>query len=199
MTTSVECVWLKKAVVPNAEGPVLEVGSRDVQEGLLKVRACWPKGTDYLGVDQIAGPGVDEVCRWPPADMGPYRERFGTVLCVSTLEHADDPFGVARGLLEACKVGGQVAITAPFVFRYHEFPEDYWRFTPSGLMKLFGDGVEWTEVAYLGSTDKRIWSSSAEGGWRYTFSAHKFLWMHEGEHLRILEQSFSAIRGVRIK
>jgi hypothetical protein len=33
--------------------------------------------------------------------------------------------------------GGHLALSVPFAWVYHAYPDDYWRFTPQGVRKLF--------------------------------------------------------------
>lgn len=63
-------------------------------------------------------------------------EQFGTVLCLSVLEHVANPFDVFDGLYDALKTGGLLILSTVFSFRYHPAPLDYWRFTPACLQML---------------------------------------------------------------
>lgn len=63
-------------------------------------------------------------------------EQFGTVLCLSVLEHVENPFDVFDGLYECLKPGGLLILSTVFSFRYHPAPVDYWRFTPECLKML---------------------------------------------------------------
>jgi SAM-dependent methyltransferase len=59
-----------------------------------------------------------------------------TVICVDTLEHV---FEARRGVDEMLRVlapGGVIVLSAPFDFRIHGYPDDYWRFTPSAIDRL---------------------------------------------------------------
>ncbi len=43
------------------------------------------------------------------------------------------------------KPGGLVIVSVPFTFPYHaECGQDCWRFTPTGLRKLFANGERWS-------------------------------------------------------
>lgn len=63
-------------------------------------------------------------------------EQFGTVLCLSVLEHVENPFDVFDGLYECLKPGGLLILSTVFSYRYHPAPVDYWRFTPACLRML---------------------------------------------------------------
>jgi len=117
-------------------GPVLEVGSLQVQgEAVGDLRPLF-RGRAYLGCDMTPGPGVDAVARLerlPLADGA-----AGTVLCLNVLEHA---WEVRRGAEELRRVtapGGLALVTTVFEFHIHAYPDDYWRFTPRALARLMG-------------------------------------------------------------
>ena len=116
-------------------GPILEIGSYQVpgQEEFANLRGLFP-GVEYLGVDLRPGPGVDEVAdveNLPFAD-----ESFGTILALNTFEHVRRFW---RGFEEARRVlrpDGVLLVTLPFYFHIHDYPCDYWRFTPEALAVL---------------------------------------------------------------
>lgn len=168
MATKAETAFIFK-LSSKTKGPILEVGSAIVQPrdktGRVDFRDFWP-GQKYVGVDAMPGDGVDVVTKWPPEDIANYRERFETVLCVSCLEHATDPWSVAWGVITACKVGGTIVVTAPFVHAYHPYPEDYWRFTPEGLKLLFGDRVAWNTIGLLSQRHPLTFEGNDEILWK---------------------------------
>jgi SAM-dependent methyltransferase len=106
---------------------VLEVGSYDVNGSVRPaLEAHGP--TSYLGVDQSAGPGVDEV-----ADVtelpGRYPDGFGLVVSTEMLEHVRDWREAMQALVELVAPGGLLALTTRGPgFPYHAFPEDHWRY-----------------------------------------------------------------------
>jgi hypothetical protein len=116
-------------------GPVYEFGSYQVegQSELADLRRLFP-GQRYVGCDMRPGPGVDRV-----EDLGRVRlpsEIARTVICVDTLEHV---FEARRGVDELLRIlapGGVIVLSAPFDFRIHGYPDDYWRFTPSAIDRL---------------------------------------------------------------
>lgn len=124
---------------------VLEVGCR------LPAPHCWwainrdlAKG-QWIGIDMQEGHGVDMV-----ADIhGLPKEwagRFSGVLCSEVLEHVERPWVAVPKLREVIRPGGWIVVTTLTSFPIHGFPDDYWRFTPSGLRLLLQDagfaGVE---------------------------------------------------------
>jgi SAM-dependent methyltransferase len=129
------------------EGPVLEVGSGNPNGNTQSFRDLF---SDYVGVDITPGPGVDVV-----ADLQTTvpEGSFGLVICCSVLEHVPDPWAMARNITRVLKPGGSVYVSVPWAWRYHAYPDDYWRFSWRGIERLFPD-LEW---------DAPMFSTTREG------------------------------------
>lgn len=122
------------------EPPYLEAGSRD--HGTTQdLRALFADRGDYLGVDREAGPGVDLVLDltgdFARIDAALGGRRFGSIFCLSVLEHCARPFEMAANLSRLLAPGGRLCVGVPFVWKLHDYPADYWRFTPRGVEQLF--------------------------------------------------------------
>lgn len=134
---------------------VLEVGSKKYKEhaflDLKGILAGLGRQADILGCDLSAGDNVDVVVDLTgPADevMGKFEgRRFDTVFCVSVLEHVPNVFAAARNIERLLAPGGAVFISVPFVFRYHGYPGDLWRFTPEAVLHLFPE-VDFRDLEY---------------------------------------------------
>lgn len=85
-------------------GQVVEFGSRDVNGS---VRDLVNSGT-YVGVDLVAGPGVDVVC-----DGRAYEttECVDLVLCLEVLEHDSDPPSLLGACGRVLRAGGLLVMT----------------------------------------------------------------------------------------
>jgi len=93
---------------------------------------------DRIGIDIREGPGVDRIASvysLPFADG-----EFQNVLCMSVLEHLEDPPRAIAEMRRILQPGGHCIISVPFLFPIHDTPGDYWRFTKFGLRHLFRDG-----------------------------------------------------------
>jgi SAM-dependent methyltransferase len=71
---------------------------------------------------------------------------FEVVLCTQVLEHTDDPAAAIRELRRVTAPGGRVLASTHGVQVYHPNPDDYWRWTHAGLLKLFRDNGEWASL-----------------------------------------------------
>jgi len=106
------------------------------------------RASSYRGLDRAAGPLVDDI---GSAESLPYdQSSFDLVLCTQVLEHADDPSEVVREIFRVLAPGGLALVSTHGVFLYHPDPpesdRDYWRWTHSGLAKLFRECADWSAV-----------------------------------------------------
>ena len=120
--------------------PFLEVGSKDYGT-TQDLRSLLVSKGEYIGIDMENGPGVDIVMDltddFNQIDSKLGTKRFGAIFCLSVLEHCDNPFRMAENLTLLLKPGGIIIIGVPFSWQIHGYPNDYWRFTPEGIKKLF--------------------------------------------------------------
>jgi len=124
-------------LAPTLEGPVLEVGSADVNGS---VRGLLPQ-EGYVGVDLAPGPGVDTVA--DAADLPFPDGSFATVVSTEMLEHALDPVACVAEMARVLRPGGRIVLTARSPgFPFHN-PPDRWRFMAGTLTELLaGMGLE---------------------------------------------------------
>lgn len=133
-------------IAARGSDPVLQVGSRitvvDQAEGAWRNRLA---GRDFTGLDIAAGDGVDVVADlcWPFAQLDATLDgrRFSLILCQHVLEHVAQPFDAAANLTKLLAPGGALYVAVPWVQSFHGYPDDFWRFSFKGLMKLFPDLV----------------------------------------------------------
>jgi SAM-dependent methyltransferase len=74
-------------------------------------------------------------------------EHFALVICCSVLEHVRRPWTMAQNLMQIMRPGGALYVAVPWVWRYHAYPDDYFRFSWRGIAELF-PGVVWLKLAY---------------------------------------------------
>ena len=132
------------STLPIAE-PVYEFGSYRVkgQEELADLRPLFP-GKAYVGCDMRPGLGVD--CILDLHDIDLPDEAAGTVLCLETIEHVEFCHQAVREMHRILKPGGICVLSSAMAFPIHEYPQDYWRFTPAG----FGSLLRPFETRYIG-------------------------------------------------
>lgn len=118
--------------------PVLEIGSYQVQgkKDDLHLRALFP-GRDYTGVDMRDGPGVD--CVADVANLPQATGSIGTVVSSNTFEHVRCFWKGFAEVRRVLRPDGVFIVACPFYFHIHNYPDDYWRFTPAALDSLLAD------------------------------------------------------------
>ena len=121
---------------------------------------------EVVGVDMLAGEGVDVVCNLEhtlPAGLG----TFYHIDCLSVLEHSRKPWTLAENLQRLLEPGGTLLLSAPFVWRIHAYPSDYWRFTIDGVQLLFPE-IEFADLCWGSNTalrhGPRVGSILLDGG-----------------------------------
>lgn len=77
--------------------------------------------------------------------------RLGAIICAHLLEHLRRPWIAAGNLQAPLAPGGLLFVQVPWVQAFHAFPDDYWRFSLSGLMQLF-DGLELVDAFWSGGS-----------------------------------------------
>ena len=112
---------------------MLEIGSRRSSRRAwwADLRAQFGEGKQWIGIDMQPGIGVDYVAN--ATDLAYEPNTFETVICCEMLEHAVNPRAVLAEAARVLTSPGWILITTPFCFPVHAFPDDYWRFTESGL------------------------------------------------------------------
>jgi SAM-dependent methyltransferase len=122
----------------NLPSPILEIGSYQVagQESIANLRNLFP-GRPFVGVDVRPGPGVDQVADVERLPHG--SGSFGTVIAMNTFEHVPQFWRGFDEIYRVLRSDGALFVACPFYFHIHNFPGDYWRFTPQALELLLED------------------------------------------------------------
>jgi SAM-dependent methyltransferase len=136
-------LFLEK-LMPRVDGPVIEIGSKDY--GSTENFRELYRG-EYVGVDLEAGKGVDVVVDLA-SGLGQLKENhFALAICCSVLEHTPTPWVMAENLARLLRPGGSLYISVPWVWRYHAYPDDYFRFSPRAVQALF-PAFSWRHATY---------------------------------------------------
>jgi SAM-dependent methyltransferase len=121
--------------VPAVNGPILEIGSKDYGN-TSSFRTIYPSNP-YIGVDLEAGKGVDEVVDLTENTGSLKENHFALAVCCSVMEHTPRPWIMAQNITKIVAKGGLLYISVPWVWRYHAYPDDYFRFSFKGVISLF--------------------------------------------------------------
>jgi SAM-dependent methyltransferase len=117
------------------EEPIVEIGSYIVRghEKLANLRELFP-GTKFIGCDIRKGPGVDRIENVEKLTFK--NESIGAVLMLETIEHVQNCIQAVDEIYRVLKKNGVLVLSSLMNFQIHDFPEDYWRFTPKGFEYL---------------------------------------------------------------
>ncbi|MDP2073516.1 methyltransferase domain-containing protein [Hydrogenophaga sp.] len=114
---------------------VIDIGAQDVNGSLRQV--C-PPAFEYLGVDFVAGKGVDVVLEDPyvlPFDDA----SVDVAVSSSCFEHSEMFWVLFLEVLRTLKPHGLLYLNAPSNGSFHRYPVDCWRFFPDSGKAL----VKW--------------------------------------------------------
>jgi SAM-dependent methyltransferase len=103
-----------------------------------------PYASEYVGVD-VDNPAADlqgSVEALPVGD-----DSFDVVVCTQVLEHVSDTDLAVRELHRVTAPGGRVLVSTHGVQVYHPSPEDHWRWTHTGLERLFSRNGAWSSLS----------------------------------------------------
>jgi len=98
----------------------------------------------YVGVDVVATPYAD--LQGPVEELPVPDGSYDVVLCNQVLEHCADPGLAVAELFRVTRPGGRVLASTHGVQMYHPAPDDLWRWTHTGLERLFGEHAAWSAV-----------------------------------------------------
>ena len=148
------------------------------------------KKYEYFGVDleleQLVGVQskviLGDICKTDFMDL--HKDQLGefdVIYSNNVFEHLEDPFCAAQNIWKLCRSGGLIITIVPFAQRYHEDPNDYFRFTHRGVEKIFevAGGVKVIESGYDIKGRRNNWQGSGSnndivpldnfGAWRETW------------------------------
>lgn len=133
---------------------------------------------EYVNLDIVSNSKiptiVQDICA--PLNTEELIESADLVYSNNLLEHVPNPFKAAENIVRIMRAGGICFIRAPFAYRFHAMPNDYWRFSPEALKVIFSE-LECVEAALDDSIRRRDFRGSFSnqtdrvpiddiGGWR---------------------------------
>jgi hypothetical protein len=116
---------------------VLEIGSgrQDLGENAYSMKDLFPATCDFVQSDVNPEFGHLVVDMLTMEDT----EEWDAILCLSVLEHVPHFWETIPRLHAALRPGGQLFVSVPTVFPYHDEPHDYYRFTEYGVRLMLSD------------------------------------------------------------
>jgi len=105
---------------------IVDIGAQNINGSLKDVA---PSGKRYLGVDFVAGKGVDVVLDDPY--VLPFEDNsVDVIICNSCFEHSEFFWLLFLEVVRVLKPAGLFYLNAPSNGYFHRYPVDCWRFYP---------------------------------------------------------------------
>jgi SAM-dependent methyltransferase len=131
---------------------IVEIGSQDVNGGL---RITAPTEFEYIGVDFVAGKGVDVVLN-DPYSLPFESESVDIILTSSCFEHSEMFWLVFLEIMRVLKPKGLCYLNAPSNGNIHRYPVDCWRFYPDSGRAL----ITWAKRNGINATQLESYTSA---------------------------------------
>ncbi len=103
--------------------------------GIQQYREFLPKGCEYMGAD-LPGNSLANIEITPDGGLPVEDQSIDLLLSTQVLEHVDDPDFYLSESFRVLRPGGRLLLCTHGVFRYHPGPNDYWRWTHTGLLRI---------------------------------------------------------------
>lgn len=113
-------------------GKVLDLGGKSTKASYYRYLQMAPH-TGVVCSDLKSGPGLVALDVEAPFDLPD--AAFDAVLAFHLFEHVFHFQRAPDEVLRVLKPGGRVLVAVPFLHEYHADPDDYFRFTDSGLRR----------------------------------------------------------------
>ena len=143
------------SLAPQTKGRLLDVGCGEKPyEHIFR-----PYVDSYIGIEYSETFGQTSAATKPgKADFVydgkvlPFEDKsFDTVLSIQVLEHTPSPQPLIQQMARVLRDNGVLILSAPFCFRLHEAPHDYYRYSPHVLRLLCQEaGLEVTHMESRG-------------------------------------------------
>lgn len=112
------------------KGKILNAGC-----GTRKV--TFPRVDKTIGMDIVGNENVDVIGN---LEHTPFNNaEFDGILNIAVLEHCKKPWKAVQEMGRILKQKGKIICCVPFMQPIHKIPNDYFRFTPDGIVSLFKD------------------------------------------------------------
>ena len=145
--------WLADEAA-GVQGRVLATGAgSDSDHQGRRYRDYFPSASRYLTSDVDTDRGAEmllDLRSMPEIEESSY----DCVLCLSVLEHVDDPWAAIIEIHRVLKPGGALLLAVPFRQAIHDAPQDFWRFTIHGIRHLLEGRFELSELREVDADSK---------------------------------------------
>jgi SAM-dependent methyltransferase len=138
---------------------IVDIGAQDVNGSL---RSVAPAGNKYIGVDFVAGRGVDVILT-DPYVLPFENESVDICVCNSCFEHSEFFWLLFNDILRVLKPNGLFYLNVPSNGDFHRYPVDCWRFYPDSgaALEKWGRRSGYRPLlleSFVGRKDEDVWN-----------------------------------------
>lgn len=124
--------------------PLIDQYARGVTLDAGAGRLAWrtflnARGTVYLGTDYTPTHPELSFCADLQGRLPLRNDCVDTIFCCSVMEHTPEPWRILPEFVRVLRPGGHVILSVPFLYFLHGAPDDYFRFTLHGAIRLAND------------------------------------------------------------
>ncbi len=160
-------------------GDVLEIGAYTYKLEILNDS----RFTTYTNLTLDIGPTeIENTVIGDITECSLIPESYDFILAIDVMEHINMPWIAAENIIKLLRPGGYVIVAAPWAWRYHPCPIDYWRFSPEALKFLFNK-LQTIECGFDDSIRRMdirsFWENGLDavpvdelGGWRENWTSY---------------------------
>jgi SAM-dependent methyltransferase len=116
----------------SCEQKIVDIGAQNVNGSL---RQFSPQMAKYIGVDFVAGPGVDVILE-DPYHLPFEDNSIDAIVCSSCFEHSEFFWLLFNDILRVLVATGLCYLNMPSNGPFHRYPVDCWRFYPDSGVAL---------------------------------------------------------------
>lgn len=145
--------WLREKC-QGLGGKILSIGSgNDFDKESQLYRYYFAKSASYTRLDSDDAIRPDIIGDVQNLSTVLTPETFDIVFCLYTLEHVPDVNAAVLEIYTVLKKGGMFVFGLPLNVNYHAFPNDYHRFTASGINGLFANKFHIEDISQVGEPE----------------------------------------------
>ncbi len=146
-------------LLPKAKKRIKEIISTHAKEKIVVEIGSGPRyflqNRDIINVDIFPFSEVDILA---DATSLPFQSNsIDTIINIALLEHVNNTAACMKEMYRVLKPEGTAVCFVPFIQPYHAAPHDYFRWTHSGVQKLFSDFRKIDIITSQGPTSGMLW------------------------------------------